>query len=622
MGGFLYPRPGMSKPVPHKNALPVSLTSGFRDFKAACRSGETQRALNAIKKIEEWELDKGFRNAPFLSEALERTYENSSLYHRNSRQQRLSVYEGICRLSPDEPHYRWQYFKSYLYAHPFNIYYHLKNFRQIFPAVKTNLEWTLDVGGEALLAFIAALFLTAFGMAVNFIIKYAFHLVFYFKQFIRVPISNLMAILMILVIFFMPIYFNIGFYWLPFFWMILLWMFLTRWEKAVVWFLLLVLIVFSFGFRQIGRFFMAGANRNTFLLYQANYTQVEPTGYERLKELVKSSKADAEIFFTLGLLAKRRGEYKQAVTYYQRALKAEPGFSECMNNLGNAYLLMQGNRKDTVSQARFWYKKAIETNPGRAEFYYNLSKSFPLLHVEGMEYVVKARDLNPELIDLLTRRHSNHPNQKLVDCLLSSDRLWHRAFLSGKLSQIMNTLFVHFFLKVPLGGDIFVIPVLLLLLIILFSVIQRGVGTAVPCARCGQLFFKRTPLSFRQRLCQQCQVIQHRSAKADPDLIRKKENEIERHRRRRKVIGFTIGILPFGGGFVLKEGISAFWGMISTFVSFWFLCYFIICQEKLPGLATLFFGYAGCSSLFITIAVLIYLLSLARMIRTFVKEGF
>ncbi len=621
LSGFLYPRSVVSKPVPNEKTLPVSLTSSFQDFRAACKAGETQRALTAIKRIEEWKLDKGFRNAPFLSEALVKTYEDSSLYRRNSFQQRLSVYEGIYRLSPDEPHYRWQYFKSYFYAHPFNIYYHLKNFRRIFPAVKTNLEWALDVGGEALLAFIAALFLTAFGMAVNFIIKYAFHLVFYLKQFVRVSIGNLMAILIILVIFFMPIYFNIGFYWLPFFWMILLWMFLTKWEKGVVWFLLIVLIILSFGVKQIGRFFMAGANHNTFLLYQANYTQVEPTGHERLKELVKNSKADADIFFTLGLLAKRRGEYKQAATYYQRALKAEPGFSECMNNLGNAYLLMKGSMTDAVSQARFWYKKAIEADPARAEFYYNLSKSFPLLHVEGMEYVVKARDLNPELIDLLTKRNSNHPNQRLVDCLLPSERLWHRAFMPGRLPKVMSTLFVRFFMNVP-GGNIFVMPIVLLLLIALFSIIQRGIGTAVPCARCGQLFFKKTPLSFRQRLCQQCQVIQHRSAKADPDLVRKKEIEVEKYRRRRKVIGFTLGILPFGGGFMLKERIYTFLGMVLTFLFFWFLSYFLICHEVFTGLATLFFGYAGCSYFFMVIAVLIYLLSLAQMIHTFVKEGF
>jgi len=621
LSGFLYPRSVVSKPVPNEKTLPVSLTSSFQDFRAACKAGETQRALTAIKRIEEWKLDKGFRNAPFLSEALVKTYEDSSLYRRNSFQQRLSVYEGIYRLSPDEPHYRWQYFKSYFYAHPFNIYYHLKNFRRIFPAVKTNLEWALDVGGEALLAFIAALFLTAFGMAVNFIIKYAFHLVFYLKQFVRVSIGNLMAILIILVIFFMPIYFNIGFYWLPFFWMILLWMFLTKWEKGVVWFLLIVLIILSFGVKQIGRFFMAGANHNTFLLYQANYTQVEPTGHERLKELVKNSKADADIFFTLGLLAKRRGEYKQAATYYQRALKAEPGFSECMNNLGNAYLLMKGSMTDAVSQARFWYKKAIEADPARAEFYYNLSKSFPLLHVEGMEYVVKARDLNPELIDLLTKRNSNHPNQRLVDCLLPSERLWHRAFMPGRLPKVMSTLFVRFFMNVP-GGNIFVMPIVLLLLIALFSIIQRGIGTAVSCARCGQLFFKKTPLSFRQRLCQQCQVIQHRSAKADPDLVRKKEIEVEKYRRRRKVIGFTLGILPFGGGFMLKERIYTFLGMVLTFLFFWFLSYFLICHEVFTGLATLFFGYAGCSYFFMVIAVLIYLLSLAQMIHTFVKEGF
>jgi tetratricopeptide (TPR) repeat protein len=620
LGGILYPQPVISKsPVKEKN-IDETLVLIFKDFRASCKNGDLKKALNSLKEMRTWELDKGFRNVPFLSEALIRTFENSPLDLHTSRQQRLSAYRGICRLSPDEPCYRWQYFKSYFFAHPFDAYNHFKNFGEIIPAVKTNMEWTLDVAGEILLAFIAALFLTAFGMAINFIIKYSFYLVFYLKQFVRVKINNLVAILLIAVVFLLPIYFNIGFLWLPLFWMVLMWLILTKSEKGVVFLLLIIVSLASFGLKQVGRFYLAGANKSTFLLYQANYNQVEPTGHAHLKKLMTTSKGDAEILFTLGLLAKRSGNYNEAVTYYQWALKAEPSFSECMNNLGNAYLLMNKG-EDSVEKARYWYKKAIEIDHTRAEYFYNLSKSFPLLQVEGMEYVVKARDLNPRLIDELTKRDSKHPNQKLEDCLLSYRRLWRRAFSPWEPSQIMSTVFWKFFLSTPMNS-VYAMPIFIILIIIAFSLIQKRIGMAVPCARCGQLFFRRIPVHFRQRLCQQCQMIQQRVDKVDPDLVKQKENEIASYRMRRKVTAYLLGILPFGGSFIVEGGAFTFLGLCVSFLFFWFLSYFLICHQVFPGLATLFFGYAGCSCVFLVIAILIYLLSLSRMIVRVVKEGY
>ena len=132
----------------------------------------------------------------------------------------------------------------------------------------------------------------------------------------------------------------------------------------------------------------AASNKKSYLLYLANYSQLEPEAYRRLEKASVVFKQDAESLFTLGLLAKRRGDYKEAEKYYQAAIKAKPDFAECMNNLGNVYLLSKGLSLNHVESARSWYKKAIRINPGRAEFFYNLSKSYPLLQVEGVEYKI------------------------------------------------------------------------------------------------------------------------------------------------------------------------------------------------------------------------------------------
>ena len=616
---FLLPGTAVPKTNIQEKLSDNSLHSLYHDFKEACQSGQLVKAQDALKKMENWKLDRGYRNVPFLSDVVIKAFDRSQLRHENTWEQRLSIYRDIAKLSPDEPHFRWQSFKSYFYAHPLDIYHHFINFRSVFTPVKTNIVWTIDLGGELILAFLATLFLTTFGMAVNFIIKYAYHLVFYLKQFVRVPISNLLANLLLFVIFFLPIFFNIGFAWLPLFWMVLLWMILTKREKGVVLFLVIIFALASFGAKHIGRFYMAGANNGTFLLYQANYNQLEPTGYESLKKQEITSEGDADILFTLGLLAKRRGDYREALTYYQRALNIDPNFHECMNNLGNVYLLMKQSGKDAVAKARLWYNKAIKIDPTRAEYFYNLSKSYPLLDVEGMEYVVRARDLDPEQIDQLTRRNSHEPNQMLVDSLLPGERLWHRAFLPGKLSNTLSTLFWRFFLNTPME-NVYVMPVVLFLIIILFSLMQKRVGTAASCAKCGQLFFRRIPVHFRQRLCHQCAMIQSRSSKADPDIVKQKEVEAVRYRKRRKVLGFLMGILPFGGGFVLKN--RPFIGLLISFLFFSFLSYFLVCRQVFPGLATLFFGYAGCSYFSLVIAILIYLSGLTQMIVTYVREGF
>jgi tetratricopeptide (TPR) repeat protein len=328
--------------------------------------------------------------------------------------------------------------------------------------------------------------------------------------------------------------------------------------------------------------------------------------HDGLKRIAASNVPDSEVLFTLGLLAKRSGAYSNALTYYRKALKADAGFSECMNNLGNVYLLMKGRQAGAVEKARSWYNKAIKTNPTRAEFYYNLSKSYPLLQAESMQYVVKSRDFNPELIDRLTKITSMSPNQILVDCPIPQSRLWERAFKKSGTSNNVFLLVWRFFLHAPYD-NIFAVPVALILIILLFMIFQKKVKLAVPCARCGQLFFRPINVHYSRGFCHQCQVIQQKGTRADPEIVRDKNRQIARYRRHRKVLKLIMGIFPVGGALVLDNRPVLAFG--ESLLFYFLIGFYLVIQHILPGTALLFCCETENGMVYLLLAGVLYVVS-------------
>lgn len=557
----------------------------FSGFLQACAQGDQEKAVRAVKAMEQWKGNHGLLNAPALSRALLKVFEYSPLYNTQSKAMRLSMMAEICRLSPDSPSLQWLVFKKHLIARPFDIYHLFKRVGYLFGAMKTNLTWSIPRAGEILIALILMSFMVSISFSVILLIKYFSCLIFYVKRFVRLSLNDFLAALLIIMVLFFPVYLNIGFAWMPLFWMALIWLLLTKAEKGVAVILLLAFIGLSLTFGSISKVLVAGMNQKAELLYRANYEQIDPVSHDRLKRIADSKVPDSEVLFTLGLLAKRSGAYSDARSYYQRALKADAGFSECMNNLGNIYLLMKGQRAGAVKKARTWYKKAIKTNPTRAEFYYNLSKSYPLLQAEGMQYIVKARDYNPELIDRLTKLTSRSPNQILVDCAVPQERLWKRAFKKSDVSRNVFLLLWRFFLHTPYD-NIFAVPVVLILIIFFFSIFQKRVELAVPCARCGQLFFRTIPVHYSRRFCHQCQLIQQKGARADPEIVHEKEREIIRYQRRKKVLKSIMGIFPVGGSLVMNN--RPFFAFGLSLLFYFFVGFYLVAQHILPGMPLIF----------------------------------
>ena len=79
------------------------------------------------------------------------------------------------------------------------------------------------------------------------------------------------------------------------------------------------------------------------------------------------------------------GNSRRAITFFDKALGADPNLSEVYNNLGRAYYQLKDNLK-----AEAYFKKAIAIKPDYANAYNNLS----ILYFKEKKY-----DLSREYCD-------------------------------------------------------------------------------------------------------------------------------------------------------------------------------------------------------------------------------
>jgi len=87
----------------------------------------------------------------------------------------------------------------------------------------------------------------------------------------------------------------------------------------------------------------------------------------RLKELVASGRATADVYFNLGIFAYKRGDHESATKYLEKADDLRPGDAETLNNLGVVYCV-RGNFRRAEAALR----QTIEKKPDWAKAWDNL----------------------------------------------------------------------------------------------------------------------------------------------------------------------------------------------------------------------------------------------------------
>ena len=91
-----------------------------------------------------------------------------------------------------------------------------------------------------------------------------------------------------------------------------------------------------------------------------------------LEEDVRAErKEEARKLLELGHAHRNRGEFKQAIAYYNQALEANPYYSKAYYSIGFAYLKLN-LQKEAIDS----FKRAVDINPYNPEAYYNLGLSY------------------------------------------------------------------------------------------------------------------------------------------------------------------------------------------------------------------------------------------------------
>jgi tetratricopeptide (TPR) repeat protein len=90
-----------------------------------------------------------------------------------------------------------------------------------------------------------------------------------------------------------------------------------------------------------------------------------------LQEAIRIKPYDAPAIFNLGLAFYSTGRYDDAIEHYQQALRLDPNNPDIYCNIGNA-LFMKGQLDDAANQ----YQQAIRLSPSDAQAYYDLGKVY------------------------------------------------------------------------------------------------------------------------------------------------------------------------------------------------------------------------------------------------------
>ena len=89
------------------------------------------------------------------------------------------------------------------------------------------------------------------------------------------------------------------------------------------------------------------------------------------EEVRQEKKEAARTLLAQGHIYQNRGEFEQAISYYRKALEANPYYLKAYYSIGFAYLKL--NQSDEAINE---FKNAVDINPYNAEAHYNLGLSY------------------------------------------------------------------------------------------------------------------------------------------------------------------------------------------------------------------------------------------------------
>ena len=527
-------------------------------------TGEDRVGTDSLEAIYQAQLDRGMKNSPLLSLLLVR--ESLRALNRNETEEAKSLCEYAQKYAPDYPDVYFTMGKIYWSESKGQIITVLREYSKGMCAILRNFNILFFKSLNLVYFLSRALLLTFVTFAVVVGVKYFSIYLYDVKREFDLTPTGLLTSLARVFAFAVPLLLHIDALWTLLYWIILMWGYLAHREKQMVVVFLLVLVYVPFAQDQTAVFLDRSDPTRLMSLYQANYGNWDVDTERRLKTWSREDPEEAEILFTLGLLNKREGSYKEAEMYYREALRVDPDWSECISNLGNVYLIT-GRLEEAITE----YKRAISLAPKKGSFYFNLHRAFSRESVLSSDKVgqalERANELDPRLVAFHTKIYSENDNRSIIDDVLSIGRLWNRGLDSFQEGSRLPESVLKAWMRRVSDTLSFACPALLLAVLLVFVLFSSRGNYRKRCPMCGTpsvKFFARKIQG--DKVCFGCNRMFVKKDSIDPKMKEKRMRQIEKYGRRKVVMQTVFSLIIPGGAHLWRD--QSIKGAVFVFLTF------------------------------------------------------
>jgi tetratricopeptide (TPR) repeat protein len=536
-------------------------------------------SLSPGKDLYEDQLDKGIRNSEPYSYLLI----NAS---KTNKENALSLLQEARKYSPDLPAPYFEIAKNTFAFSPRGIFESVDYMLQGIAVYKRNFWWSLMMLSSLLISTTLA-FLSSVLILIMIRLPQDLPLL---SHDIREEKGKIFLLLILIAALFGPLFLLGGL-------LLLVSFYQEKWNRLLVAFYVVFLLVSPWVFKTVSTIFYASASGTLKAVVQVN----ESKDNTYALSLLSGSQKPVEQF-SYALALKREGRYHEAIDMNTRLIDIKPD-ARTFVNLANNYLAI-----NDLERAKDLYKKSIE----RAQLpsaLYNLSQVYreTLDFDKGEEFFLSAQRLDHGAVSRFRSIYSRNPNRFVVDESLPVADIWEYAKTQAKGTFTGGLSYI----------PLFMMPLIGIFLAALYYILNKRFKTwAYRCSRCGKILCTKCEKHILWgRMCQQCYRSLIKLDELDAkERITRLLAVYEYQKRRRNIIKTLSFIVP---GWGLIYGGNILYG----FVFLWIFLFsiFVLIMNSFFVIEMSHFSHVWLNISAIVLLIMVYLISNAATRRRLAK---
>ena len=553
--------------------------------------------------MEQLRIDLGIENLQAYSLGLIRESEIAKQQRKFDRVLFLAEHAAI--LSPYFPTPQFYLAKVRFQQNPLQISQYAIPLTKGIILSFTRLEYFLPTVGNVILI---GSFAFLFSIILYFILlafKYTPLLSHLLHHILIIKLPDMLSRVLTLALLILPIFLQVGLGWVLFFW-IFLFLPVVKWSERIFLIVSVILLLSLPAALPVLGGLLTASSESSYFLVNANQNESSPQEVQKLESLEKTSDPKGQFAFALGLLAKKRGDYRNAETYFRTSLEKKFLPSASQNNLGNVIFA-----RGAPEEALEFYRLA----PGSFYKSYNMYQAYYEINdvQRGTNAISDAKNYSDRLYrqfdeikpkdktPSIARYNRLLADQPIPTWLLFQNFLEKSEIKSDLLQSWWNFFFYPLEIRkwpflILIGGIFFLIA----------TISVKFIQFPSRCSKCASPACQWCyATAKRPDLCSQCFNVYVRRESVDPAARESKDIEVAQFiSNQSKFVRFLSFIFPGTGHFYLGYTVK---GLFITLTFFFALGLFLfehkvfVSQSGLiqPG-AFLF------SSLWVLILILLY----------------